>query len=214
MDMVTRSAWILLPAIVLAALAALFGPDDRWLGVDIGATGATLFGAALWVGCWLFARHPERIFPVDWSTAERRAWIGLLFLTLVLLNFVRFFWLLQSHGAAPATLADFPARVGFNMFVLLIAWAVVSDAVRQRGAGEVELDERDLRLRHGANRAGDAALSATVVAIVILLVAVPATALGWWLAPLIAANLLIGILIVKSLVEHAWLVASYARQRR
>jgi hypothetical protein len=43
---------------------------------------------------------------------------------------------------------------------------------------------------------------------------VPAERLSWWLSPLIAANALIGLLIGRSFVEHAFLVARYALERR
>jgi len=36
----------------------------------------------------------------------------------------------------------------------------------------------------------------------------------WWLAPMILAHALIGFLIVRTLVEHAALVAGYAWARR
>jgi hypothetical protein len=42
----------------------------------------------------------------------------------------------------------------------------------------------------------------------------PAADLEWWLSPLIAAHALIGLLIGRSLVEHACLVACYALERR
>jgi hypothetical protein len=49
---------------------------------------------------------------------------------------------------------------------------------------------------------------------VILLVTLPAERLDWWLEPLVAANLLIGLLMLKSLAEHEHLVARYASERR
>ena len=62
-----------------------------------------------------------------------------------------------------------PARnlVSF-IIVMVIAWGVAAH-VLGRGAGPVEHDERDLRLRFQADRAGDWALSLTVVACVVLL---------------------------------------------
>ena len=49
---------------------------------------------------------------------------------------------------------------------------------------------------------------------VLLLAYVPAERLVWWLSPLIAAHVLIGLLIGRSFVEHAFLVARYALARR
>ena len=65
-----------------------------------------------------------------------------------------------------------------------------------------------------ADRAGDWTLTLVVIAAVLLLAFVPAERLAWWLMPLIAANTLIGLLIGRSFVEHAFLVACYARERR
>ena len=84
-------------------------------------------------------------------------------------------------------------------------------------------------MRRSADRAGDWALTLVVIASVLLLVFVPAERLAWWLSllvfvpaerlawwlsPLIAATALIGLLIGRSFVEHAFLVAQYALERR
>lgn len=78
----------------------------------------------------------------------------------------------------------------------------------------VELDERDLRMRHFAVRAGDWALTLGVIAVVVLLAFVPAERLAWWLLPLVAANMMIGFLLGRSFLEHALLVARCALERR
>ena len=80
---ISRLAWLLLVLGLVGAVAGLFGPHERVWGVDLGATGTVVFGFTLWTGAWLFARYPDAIFPPEWSIAERRAWAGLLFLTLV-----------------------------------------------------------------------------------------------------------------------------------
>jgi len=87
---ISRLAWLLLVLALVGAVAGLFGPHERVWGIDLGATGTAVFGFTLWTGAWLFARHPDAIFPAEWSIAERRAWAGLLFLTLVFVNFVKF----------------------------------------------------------------------------------------------------------------------------
>ena len=212
---ISRLAWILLVLALVGAVAGLFGLDERVWGFDLGATGTVVFGFALWVGAWLFARHPDAIFPPEWSIAERRAWAGLLFLTLVLLNFVRFLVAIAHLDVPPVSMGELPSRhFMWNLFVLLIAWAVVADALRGPKTELVERDERDLRIQRLAHRAGDWALTLVVIAVVLLLAFVPAERLAWWLMPLIAANLLIGLLIGRSFVEHASLVVLYVRERR
>jgi hypothetical protein len=212
---ITRLVWMLLVIALVSAVAGLFGLDERVWGVDLGATGTAVFGFTLWIGAWLFARHPDAIFPPEWSIAERRAWAGLLFLTLISVNFVRFMVGIAHLDSPPVSIAELPSRhFMWNLFVLLIAWAVVASALRGPQTDQVELDERDLRMKHSADRAGDWALTLVVIAIVLVLAMVPAERLAWWLVPLIAANTLIGLLIGRSFVEHAFLVARYALERR
>lgn len=212
---ISRLAWMLLVVGLVGALAGLFGPHERVWGVDWGATGTVVFGFTLWIGALLFARHPDSIFPPEWSIAERRAWAGLLFLTLVLMNFVRFMVAISHLDSPPVTIGELPSQhFMWNLFVLLIAWAVVASALRGPQKDVVELDERDLRMQRFADRAGDWALTLVVIAVVLVLAFAPAERLAWWLMPLVAANVLIGVLIGRSFVEHAFLVARYALERR
>jgi hypothetical protein len=212
---ISRLAWLLLVLALVGAVAGLFGPHERVWGVDLGATGTAVFGFTLWTGAWLFARHPDAIFPAEWSIAERRAWAGLLFLTLIFVSFVRFMLTIAHLDSPPVSIAELPSQhFMWNLFVLLIAWAVVAKALRGPEKDVVELDERDLRTRRSAARAGNAAFIFVVVAIVLMLAYLPAEHLVWWLSPLIAAHALIGLLIGRSLVEHACLVACYALERR
>jgi hypothetical protein len=211
----SRLAWILLLLALAGATASLFGLDERQWGVDIGATGGAVFGFALWVGAWLFSRHPEEIFPPEWSIAERRAWAGLLFMVLVFVNFARYMVSIADLDSPPASMGEIRStHFMWNLFVLLIAWAVVVNAIRGPKTDLVDLDERDLRMHRSADRAGDWAFTGVVIAIVMLLALLPAARLEWWLSPLIAANALVGLLIGRSLVEHACLVACYAIERR
>ena len=210
-----RLAWMVLILALGGAAASLFGPQERQWGMDIGATGTVVFGFALWTGALLFSRYPEAIFPPEWSIAERRAWAGLLFVTLISANFVRFMIAISHLESVPGSIGDLPSRhFIWNLFVLLIAWAVVANALRGPATDLVELDERDSALQHSADRAGDWTFTFVVIACVLLLAFVPAQLLAWWLSPLIAANALIGLLIGRSFVEHAILVSRYAWQRR
>jgi hypothetical protein len=212
---VSRLAWVVLGLALVGATASLFGPQERWWGVDIGSTGAAVFGLTLWIGAWLFARYPDSIFPADWSIAERRAWAGLVFVLLVFLNFLRFMAAIAQLYVTPVSLEELPSRhFMWNLFVLLIAWAVVAKTLRGTETELVELDERDQRFQYEADRAGDWTLTLVVIVSVVLLVTLSDERLSWWLAPLIAANSLIGLLIVRSLVEYVFLVARYARARR
>jgi hypothetical protein len=212
---ISRLAWMLVVVACVGAAAGLFGPYERVWGVDLGATGVTVFGFALWIGALLFARHPGSIFPIEWSIAERRAWVGLVFTTLVLVNFLKFMVILAHLDSPPASIGELPSQYSmWILFVLLIAWAVVVKTIRGPQTELVELDERDLRMQRSAHRAGDWLLTFAVIAVVLLLAFVSAERLSWWLSPLITANVLIGLLIGRSFVELAFLVAHYSLERR
>ena len=212
---ISRLAWMLLVLALVGALAGLFGPHERVWGVDLGATGVAVFGFTLWTGAWLFARHPDEIFPPEWSIAERRGWAGLLFVTLVFVNFLKFMVSLAHLDSPPASIRELPSqRFIWILFVLLIAWAVVAKSLRGPQTELVELDERDLRMQRSADRAGDWTLTFVVIAVALLLAYVPAAHLAWWLSPLIAAHALIGLLIGRAFVKLACLVACYALERR
>jgi hypothetical protein len=213
MASVSRLGWVLLVVAVIGATASLFGPHGPLWGVDVGATGTVLFVAALWSGAWLLARNPDRIFSSAWPIAERRAWVGLMFAVLIFLTYLRFMWALSLHDA-PESLSEMPSRHFIrNLIVLLIAWAVVAKTSGGDASNGVDFDERDDRIQRAADRAGDTAFTVISIGCIVLLVAMPAQRLEWWLAPLIAAQVLIGMLIVRTLSEYAYLVVSYIRER-
>jgi len=86
------------------------------------------------------------------------------------------------------------------------------EMLRQESAVE-EQRERE-RLENRADRVGDWALVGAIAQCILMLAVLPAALLQWWLAPMILAHALIGFLIVRTLVEHAALVAGYAWARR
>jgi hypothetical protein len=210
-----RRRWQALIALALVAcMANLFGPAERWLGVDIGATGASVFYLCLIGLLILMALKAGEVFPDTWSLAERRAWVGMGVTALIVGAAGKFLWVLSHLEVVPTRIYDIPARNLVNFIIVMgIAWGVAAHVLGRR-AGPVEHDERDLRLRFQADRVGDWALSLTVVASVVLLASVAASSLAWWLQPLVLANVLIAVLIAKMFIEHAALVALYARARR
>ncbi|MEO8063146.1 MAG: hypothetical protein ABI821_10390 [Pseudomonadota bacterium] len=211
---VRRQAAVLFVVGLVAGLATLFGPEERLGGVDLGATGAALFGLVLVAAVALFARGAEEIFPEGSSVAERRAWIGIFFIGFVLLSFLRFMWALAQVTELPQTLdAIYAKHFLQHLFGLILAWKLMAYLIARR-AGGVPLDERDLNLEHVAERAGDVALTAIIIGCVCVLAFTPVEMLAWWLAPIVLANLLIGLLIARSLVEHLVLTFAYFAARR
>jgi hypothetical protein len=209
-----RQATALLAIGLAAGLAALFGPDERAGDVDVGATGAALFFLSLIAATVLFALRPHEVFPEDVSVGEQRAWIGALFIGFVLLAYLRLMWTMRQlpepPSSATAVLASHFLR---RLFVLIIAWAVISHLIGVR-AGEVQTDERDLQLHDIATRAGDLSLTLIIVGCVCVLSFAPRVLLAWWLEPIVLANVFIGLLIARSLVEHIVLTFAYLAARR
>lgn len=212
---ISRLAWAVLALTLIGALGSWFGPQERWWGLNVGSLGSTVFGFTLWIGAGLFAAYPERIFSPAWSIAERRAWAGLFFVVLIFAAYLRFMWRLGDLPEIPDSLRELPAdNFLWNVSVLLITWAVVSSTLRGRETDVIEADERDLRLRRAADRVGDWILTILIAWCVGLLIGQPTERLAWWLAPMVAANVLVGILVTKTLLEHAYLVGRYAWDRR
>jgi hypothetical protein len=204
-----RLALIVLLVGIVGSFASLFGPDDRWVGIDVGSAGAVLFWLAVAVAITLFARERDIAFPADMAIEERRAWVGIVFLGIVILAFAREIWMLEGQQVTVGRLVDFFSHQFIRKLVLLlIAWGVIAHVVGGSGRG-VESDERDLRLRRRADRAGDWALTLIVTGCVIVLASAARLRLDWWLQPFVLANVLIGILIVKSFVEHVALAYAY-----
>jgi hypothetical protein len=204
-----RLALILLSVGGVAAFAALFAPAEAWGGVDLGATGASVFMLSLIAAIVLFATRGDQVFPDHMSIAERRAWVGTVFIAILLIAFARELYLLSHHAVVREGINDLFARRFLERYVVAaVVWGVISHLIG-RGEGGVEADERDLRLRHRADRAGDWALTLIVINGIIVLASVPRELLSWWLAPIVLANVLIGLLIAKSLVEHVVLTLSY-----
>lgn len=198
---------------IFAAAAALFAPAERWFGVDLGAVAASTFVVILIAITALFAVRGDQVFPDDMSIAERRAWIGVVFIVIILLSLSRHLWSLSLQQVSAARIDHLFANHFMQRLVMLvIAWALLSHLIGRNGKG-VEQDERDLRLRHRADRAGDWALTLIVIACICVLASAPSALLDWWLAPIVLANVLIGVLIAKAFVEHVVLTYAYRAGR-
>jgi hypothetical protein len=205
---------VLIGLAFIACIACLFGPAERWWGVDLGVTGSAVFHLAMIASTVVACVRPRSLFPEEMALAECRAWVALVFTAMVIMGFAKYLVVISHLEAVPRSFHDLPFRHFQVLLVtLFIAWGVTSGALGH-GPGAIESDERDLRLRHAADRIGDWALIFMVIGSVVLLMAVPAPRLEWWLEPLVLANLLIGVLVVKLQVESVALVARYAHSRR
>jgi hypothetical protein len=102
-----------------------------------------------------------------------------------------------------------PASGHFGMSIF--GWMVMGSILRKQDSGGVQFDQRDLRIAHRASRVADGALALLVVWLVVALMALPDQS-RTWLRPLIAANVLVGVLVVRALVESICTLWGYRRE--
>ena len=187
------------------------GPDG-WLGIDIGPVGSVVLYAALWLLLVHVLKDPEGAFPIDAPLAERQAWVAVVFVTLIALNFLNFLGALRDLGVEADRMLNSASRpFGVNLVMLLIGWIIAIRVVRGGNREIVELDERDLRIQHSADRAGSGLMAVLIVILVPALMTQPDLLLPW-LRPLIVANALIGLLMAKTLTENLYTVWRYRRE--
>lgn len=212
MTRIQRRVQVLLAIAALGA-AGMFLGGEGGLGVDLGPIGATLLYAALWVFVVHLGRYASQVFPEGWSLAEKRAWVALVFVTLISFHVVNLLVVLPDLGAEADQLRNSATRpLWINVGMLIFGWIVVSSMVRKQEGGDVELDERDLRIAHAGTRFADGITTLLILWLIVALVTLPDYS-RTWLRPLIAANVLIALLIARALVENAYTVLQYRRDR-
>lgn len=212
MTLIQRRAQALLAMAALGAAGMFLGPDG-WFGIDIGAIGAAVLYGAMWLFVILQARFGGEVFPEHWSPAEKKSWVALVFTALVTLHVANMLLSLPGLGAAADQLRNPATRVLWvNIGILVVGWIVIGTQLRKHEGGGVQLDERDLRIQHGASRVADGAMTLLIVCMILALFALPEQS-RTWLRPLIVANALIALLITRALVENIHAVWRYRRER-
>ena len=212
MTRIQRRMQVLLALAALGA-AGMFLGREGWLGIDFGPVGATVLYAALWVFVFHLARYAGQVFPEEWAPAEKQAWVALVFVALVSFNMINLLAALPDLGAAADELRNSATRpLWINLGILMVGWIVIAGILRKQDAGGVERDERDLRIAHQAARIADGVMMLFIICLVVALVALPEQS-RTWLRPLIAANVLIALLIARTLVENIYTVLRYRRER-
>jgi hypothetical protein len=200
-------------AVAALGAAGLFLGGDAWLGIDFGPVGAAMLYAGLWIFVIQLAKHSGEVFPEEWSLAERQSWVALVFVTLIGFHMINLLAALPDLGAEADRMRNSATRpLWTNVGMLIFGWIVVASMLRRQDVNGVELDERDLRIAHGASRFADGTLTLLIIWCVVVLVALPEYS-RTWLRPMIAANLLIALLIARALVENTYTVVRYRRER-
>src|SRR5688572_18356240 len=201
---------LLIGLLLLGAVANLVGPHEPWLGIDIGATGASL----LYTACILLAVQlgvdDGKLFAPEVSYAERHAWVATFFVSLVLLQLAKSGWSIPAHDADPQGVWR---HLWPKLLLMFASWIVISIVLRAKHRDAVTLDERDLRIHHRAERIASVVLALLIINTIVLLTAYEER-IASWLDPILLAHFLIGLLVTKHLVENVSTVALYWRARR
>lgn len=200
------------PGLLLAAGLALWlllaGPSDV-LGFDPGKGGVALLVAVVWASLFVAQSLPRGELDRDASPGEWKAWIGVVFMGVAVAYFLARIEVFRGAGVPFNPEA---ARVGRNLVLLLVAWAVLSSVVASRWKGRVQEDERDREIARKAGGWGRAALIAAVIGIAVMLGFSPAEKLRW-ASHMMVANLLVFALMWGWLVEYAVTAVAYWRDR-
>ncbi|GAB2652476.1 hypothetical protein GCM10027193_02130 [Arenimonas aestuarii] len=185
----------------------LAGPEEI-LGMDLGKLSVGLSVLVAWLALYGVTAAPRGELDDEVSPGEWRAWIGLGFTALVAA-----YLLTKADVIAAASDHRDLGRIGRNIVLLLIAWAVVSQTLQWRWQGKVLEDERDRDIERKAAGWARAALVAVVLGLAFMFGFSPAERLAW-ATPITIAHLLLFGLVWHSLVEYAVTVAAYWRDRR
>jgi hypothetical protein len=200
-------------AVAAVGAAGMFLGGEGRLGIDFGPVGSAVLYAALWVFVVHIARHAGQVFPAEWSLAEKQAWVALVFVALIAFHMLNLLAALPDLGAEADHMRNSATRpLWTHVGMLFVGWIVVSSILRKHESGDVELDERDLRTAHTASRFANGAMTLLIISLVVALIALPEYS-RTWLRPLIAANLLIALLIARTLVGNIYTVLRYIRER-
>lgn len=191
----------------LSFWALLAGPEVV-LGLDLGKFSIGVSALVAWAALHGITAAPRGELDDALSPGEWRAWVGLGFTAMVAA------YLLAKAGVI-AGAGDLRGlgKVGGNVVLLLVAWAVVVQALGWRWKGQVLEDERDREIEAMAAGWARGALVAVVVGFAVLLGFTPADRLAW-ATPVAMAHLLVSGLVWHTLVEYAATVAAYWRDRR
>ena len=197
-----------LVALALVAFWMLLAGPEEILGIDIGGLGFGLTVLVAWSAIYGISAAPRGELDEVVSPGEWRAWIGLGFSLLVCAY-------LLAKGDVIASVTDYRdlGKIGRNVVLLVISWAVVSYVLGWRWKGQVLEDERDREIAALAAGWGRGATLFAVFGIAVMLGLSPAAKLAW-ATHIVIAHLLVFALIWGCVMEYAVTALSYWRGRR
>jgi hypothetical protein len=196
-----------LVALALVSFWLLLAGPEELLGIDLGGLGIALATLVSWAAIHGIVVAPRGELDRVVSPGEWKAWIGFGFTLLVAA-----YLLMKRDVIAGAGDWHDLGRIGRNIVLLVIAWAVVSRVLSWRWKGAVLADERDRTIEVRAAGWGRGAIMAGVIAVAVTLGLSPAERLAW-ATPLVIAHLLVLAMVWSCLVEYAVAGIAYWRDR-
>lgn len=202
--------WGLAILLALAGLSfwvLLAGPEEI-LGLDLGKFSIGITALVAWAAVHGVTTAPRGELDEVVSPGEWRAWVGLGFTVLVAAYLIA-----KSDVIAGAADLRALGKVGGNVVLLLVAWAVVGQALRWRWKGQVLEDERDREIEVLAVERARGVLLTLALMLAVTLAFTPAERLAW-ATPVAIAHLIVFGVVVHTLVEYVATVIAYWRDRR
>lgn len=202
------ATWLALAGV---GLALFFTGEYRDLGLPLGWLGMCLFVAAVWFSVAQLHAIPQGEGEVQVAPGEWQAWVGVAFSGAVIAAIV-----VKAHLFLPPLPIHRNPEIGAagkSIGALFVAWLVLSQVLKQRWAGRVQADERDVRIALVAGQWARHAAAGGVVAIAVLLGFSDAERLRGFSHPFIAQMLMLALL-AGLWMEHLVAAVLYRRDRR
>ena len=192
---------------VLGAWLQLAGPD-KVLGMDSDSVGLALVLLVALSALHALRTWPRSGFDEVISPGEWRAWGGLVAAVLILAGVV-----VESRELLGALQPGDVERIGRRILLVAVVLATLAWLVDRRWKQRVQADERDREIGARGVVWGRAALALSVFSLMLLLAASPAERLAWATHHAIA-HLLVYAIVLGFVVEYAYAVVRYWRDRR
>lgn len=202
------ATWLALAGV---GLALFFTGEYRDLGLPLGWLGMCLFVAAVWFSVAQLQAIPHSDEEAQVAPGEWQAWVGVAFAGAVIAAIV-----LKAHLFLPPLPIHRNPEIGAagkSIGTLFVAWLVLSQVLKQRWAGRVQADERDVRIALVAGQWARYAAAGGVVVIAALLGFSDAERLRGFSYPFIAQMLMLALL-AGLWVEQLVTAVLYWRDRR
>jgi len=203
----------LVASLLLAGVGLVLFFDGNYhaLGLPLGMVGVWMFVIAVWFLVDAVNRTPRSDAELAIAPGEWQSWVGLAFMTALLLAMLQKAPLFMAH--LPINENPDAGATGRSIGTLFVAWLVLSHVLRRRWQGKVVEDERDRQIAETASGWGRTASTVAVIALAVTLGFSPTQRLQTFSYPLIAHALMITI-VAGAWVDYAVTAWLYWRERR